>query len=244
MVSSSSAMTYLMISNLVSWMTLLARLDAAKDIEILVLRHQLAILHDKTPRPRMPWGDRAFIAALVRRLPHHRRIGLFITPATMRWHQRLVAHHWTTHHRQPSRPTILAGLRTLTVRPATDNPIRGHRHVHGELAGTRRPGEEGGHHRGRPRICRLAGCRLGRQVRFRGVPRGRGGSDSRPERARASAAAMINHEESRSPTDEAYRTGGISSFDVPVMDVRSGSIRVVMPRTHPAATATIRSRGP
>ncbi|MEN3266077.1 MAG: hypothetical protein V7646_2971 [Pseudonocardia sp.] len=52
------------------------------------------------------------------------------------------------------------------------------------------------------------------------------------------------HEESPSPTDKAYRTGGISSFDVPVMDVRSGSIRVVMPRTHPAATATIRSRGP
>ncbi|MCU1662968.1 MAG: hypothetical protein JWR58_3033 [Pseudonocardia sp.] len=102
---------------------LLARTDAAKDIEILVLRHQLAVLHRKTPRPRMSWGDRAFIAALVRRLPRHRRIGLFATPATiLRWHRRLVARHWTTHHRQPGRPTIPAGLRTLAVRLATENP--------------------------------------------------------------------------------------------------------------------------
>jgi hypothetical protein len=117
-------------------MMLLARTDAAKDIEILVLRHQLAVLHRKTPRPRMSWGDRAFIAALVRRLPRHRRIGLFVTPATiLRWHRRLVARHWTTHHRQPGRPAIPAGLRTLAVRLATENPTWGYRRVHGELAG-------------------------------------------------------------------------------------------------------------
>jgi putative transposase len=125
-------MTYLMISNLVSWMTLLARTAAAKDIEILVLRHQLAILHRKTPRPRMSWVDRAFIAALARRLPRHRRIRLLVTPATiLRWHPRLVVRHWTTHHRQPGRPPVPAGLRTLTVHLATENPTWGYRATSG-----------------------------------------------------------------------------------------------------------------
>jgi hypothetical protein len=85
-------LTYLVISKLVSWMVLLARSDAAKDLEILVLRHQLSVHNRKTPRPRLSWADRAFISALVRRLPRHRRIGLFITPNTiLRWHQRLVS---------------------------------------------------------------------------------------------------------------------------------------------------------
>jgi putative transposase len=127
-------------------MTLLARTDAAKDIEILVLRHQLAVLHRKTPRPRMSWVDRAFIAALARRLPRHRRISLLVTPATiLRWHQRLAALRWTTHYRQPGRPPIPAELPTLAVRLATGNPTRGYRRVHGEIAGLGyQPGVSGG----------------------------------------------------------------------------------------------------
>jgi putative transposase len=90
-------LTYLVVSNLVSWMVLLTRSGAAKDVEILVLRQQLAVLHRNAPRPQLSWADRAFTAALVRRLPRHRRIGLLVTPATiLRWHQRLVAHRWTT----------------------------------------------------------------------------------------------------------------------------------------------------
>jgi hypothetical protein len=72
---------YFLVSRLASWMLLLARSDAAKDVEILVLRHQLAVLHRLDPRPRTSWADRALIAALVRRLPGHRRVGLLVTPA-------------------------------------------------------------------------------------------------------------------------------------------------------------------
>jgi transposase len=127
---------YLVISKLVSWMVLLARSEAAKDIEILVLRHQLSVHNRKIPRPQLSWADRAFISTLVRRLPRHRRTGLFITPNTiLRWHQRLVSRRWTTQHRQPGRPAIPAGARTLAVRLATENPTWGYRRIHGELAG-------------------------------------------------------------------------------------------------------------
>jgi hypothetical protein len=70
-------------------LVLQARPDRAKEIEILVLRHQLVVLQRRTPRPRLRWTDRAVIAALVRLLPLHRRLGLLVTPSTiMHWHPR------------------------------------------------------------------------------------------------------------------------------------------------------------
>ena len=71
---------YQMFSKLLSWMVLRTRSDTAKDIEILVLRHQLAVLQRRTPRPRMSWTDRALITALTRLLPVCRRLGLLVTP--------------------------------------------------------------------------------------------------------------------------------------------------------------------
>jgi hypothetical protein len=67
---------YLMFSKVLGWMVLLARSEPAKEIEILVLRHQLAVLQRRAPRPRMSWADRALIAALTRLLPSRRRLGL------------------------------------------------------------------------------------------------------------------------------------------------------------------------
>ena len=77
---------YQMFTKLLGWIVHRTRSDTTKDIEILVLRHQLAVLQRRTPRPRMTWTDRALIAALTRLLPARRRLGLLVTPATiLRW---------------------------------------------------------------------------------------------------------------------------------------------------------------
>src|SRR2546423_13272760 len=92
---------YLTFTQLLGWMVLLARSETAKEIEILILRHALAVLQRRKPRPRIDWADRAGIAALTRRLPTPRRRGLLITPARiLRWHRQLVPPRWTT---QPTR---------------------------------------------------------------------------------------------------------------------------------------------
>jgi putative transposase len=114
---------YQMFSKLLSWIVLRTRSNTTKDVEILVLRHQLAVLQRRTPRPRMSWTDRAVIAALTRLLPRRRRLGMLVTPATiLRWHRQLIARRWTTPPSRPGRPAIPAGLRALVVRLATENP--------------------------------------------------------------------------------------------------------------------------
>ena len=127
---------YVTLSKLMSWMVLRARSDTAKEVEILVLRHQLAVLQRDAPRPRMSWTDRALIAVLTRLLPTPRRLGLLVTPSTiLRWHRQLVASRWTTKPVRPGRPAVPAGLRALIVRLATENPTWGYRRIHGELVG-------------------------------------------------------------------------------------------------------------
>ena len=127
---------YQMFTKLLGWIVLQTRSDTTKDIEILVLRHQLAVLQRRTPRPRMTWTDRALIAALTRLLPVRRRLGLLVTPATiLRWHRQLITRRWTTQPVRAGRPAIAAGLRALIVRLATENPTWGYRRIHGELAG-------------------------------------------------------------------------------------------------------------
>jgi putative transposase len=113
-----------------------ARSDTANEIEILVLRHQLAVLQRRTPRPRISWSDRAMIAALARLLPARRRRGFLVTPATiLRWHRHLIRRRWTTPPVRAGRPAIPSDVRALIVRLATENPTWGYRRVHGELAG-------------------------------------------------------------------------------------------------------------
>jgi putative transposase len=125
-----------MFSKLLGWIVLRNRSDTTKEIEILVLRHQLAVLQRRTPRPPMSWTDRALIAAFTRLLPVRRRLGLLVTPATiLRWHRQLIARRWTTQPARPGRPLISGGLRALVLRLATENPTWGYRRIHGELAG-------------------------------------------------------------------------------------------------------------
>jgi putative transposase len=127
---------YEMFTKLLSWIALHARSDTPNEIEILVLRHQLAVLQRRTPRPRIRWSDRAMIAAPDRLLPARRRRGLLVTPATiLRWPRHLVRRRWTSQPVRAGRPAIPTGARALIVRLATENPTWGYRRVHGELAG-------------------------------------------------------------------------------------------------------------
>jgi hypothetical protein len=124
---------YQVFTTLLGWIVLSTRSDTTKDIEILVLRHQLSVLQRRTPRPQITWTDRALIAMLTRLLPVRRRRGLLVTPATiLGWHRQLIARRWTT---KPAPPGIPAGLRSLVIRLATENPTRGYRRIHGELTG-------------------------------------------------------------------------------------------------------------
>ncbi|MGW7008572.1 integrase core domain-containing protein [Streptomyces sp. NPDC054933] len=118
------------------WLRLLARSSAAKDVEILVLWHQLAVLQRSSPKPAFSRGDRAVLAALLRLLSRRRRSAptLRVTPRTvLRWHARLVAKKWTYPHRVPGRPAKPEALRTLVLRLARENDGWGYRRIHGEL---------------------------------------------------------------------------------------------------------------
>jgi len=113
---------------------LLARGDAAKDLELLVLRHQLAVLRRQTPRPRLEPADRALLAAVSRVLPRSRWSCFFVQPETLlRWHRRLVAGRWTYPHRQTGRPPLDQQTQQLIVRLARENPTWGYQRIKGEL---------------------------------------------------------------------------------------------------------------
>jgi hypothetical protein len=117
---------YLMLTRLVAGIVLLPRSETTNEVEILVLRHQLAVLRRSTPRPRMSWVDRAFAAASVRLLPRRRRPGLLVTPATvLRWHRRLVARKWTTTPTKPGRPSIPSGTTVAPWPLDSSDPVPG-----------------------------------------------------------------------------------------------------------------------
>jgi putative transposase len=124
---------YLTFCQVVRWLALLSRSAAAKDAELLVLRHEVAVLRRRVVRPRIDWADRAILAGLARLLPRHSWRGLLVQPATLlRWHRNLVRRRWTHPHRR-GRPTVTAQLRQLVLRMAKENPTWGYRRIHGEL---------------------------------------------------------------------------------------------------------------
>src|SRR4051794_4690727 len=120
-----------------AWLGLLARSAQSKNAEILVLRHEVAVLRRQVNRPRLSWADRAVFAALTRLLSPACRLHRIVTPATiMRWHRRLVKRRWTQprRHRSGGRRTA-PELRRLVLRLAAENSCWGYRRIHGELAG-------------------------------------------------------------------------------------------------------------
>ncbi len=110
------------------------RSEFAKDIELLVLRHQLAVLGRQASRPTLRPADRALLAALARLLPHPRRHGLVVTPQILlRWHRELVRRKWTQPRGKPGRPMTDRRVRELVLRLARENPCWGYPRIAGEL---------------------------------------------------------------------------------------------------------------
>jgi hypothetical protein len=112
----------------------------AKDVEILLLRHEVAVLRRHNQRPTLTWIDRAFLSALARLLPTQLRQLRLVSPRTLlRWHAQLVARHWTYPRRHPG-PTTRHATRAGTR--AADGPGEravGYRRIHGELVGLGHP---------------------------------------------------------------------------------------------------------
>ncbi len=129
---------YLAVLRTFGWLALLARSDRAKDAEILILRHQVAVLQRQVKAPRLSWADRAVLAALARLLSRSQlcQLRLIISPRTLlRWHADLVRRRWTNPRCGPGRPRTAASVRALVLAMARDNQGWGYRRIHGELAG-------------------------------------------------------------------------------------------------------------
>src|SRR5450432_1192539 len=128
---------YLLARGLLGCLMVLTRREVSKDAELLVLRHENAVLRRQFSRVRYQPADRLWLSALSRLIPRRRWGEVFaVHPATLlAWHRRLAARKWDyTNRRRPGRPRTAAAIRKLVIRMAIDNPAWGHRRVQGELA--------------------------------------------------------------------------------------------------------------
>src|ERR1017187_56959 len=124
---------YLIFIRICGWLVLLGRSSASKNAELLVPRHEVAVLRRTRPRPRLDWADRAVLAALIRHLSRRLRTPRLVTPGTvLRWHRRLVRKKWTSPNRT-GRPPVSAELTALIEPLATENNSWGYQRIQGEL---------------------------------------------------------------------------------------------------------------
>jgi hypothetical protein len=129
----SLRLLYLIFLRLLNLLLLLGRSSASKDVELLVLRHEVMVLRRATPKPRLDWADRAVFAALVRALLTMLRKRRLVTPDTfLRWHRRLVATKWT-YPKRLGRPPVEDTVASLIERMARENHRWGYQRIQGEL---------------------------------------------------------------------------------------------------------------
>jgi putative transposase len=124
---------YVALQRVLHLLVLRFRSTLSKDLEIVVLRHQIAVLRRQVRRPAFRAADRVFLSAASRALPRIKWSAFAVTPATLlRWHRLLVAKRWT-YTRPPGRPAVRADVRALIVRLARENPRWGYQRIVGEL---------------------------------------------------------------------------------------------------------------
>ena len=129
----SLRLLYLIFVRLCGWLVLLGLSSASVNAELLVLRHEVAVLRRTNPKPRLDWADRAVMAALIRLLPGKLRARRLVTPGTvLRWHRRLVTRKWT-YPQRTGRPPVRAEIAPLIERLATENHGWGYQRIQGEL---------------------------------------------------------------------------------------------------------------
>jgi putative transposase len=130
------AFLYWAVRRLLELLVLIGRDERAKEVEILVLRHELQVLRRQVACPRLQAADRVLLAALSQVLPRVRRRSFLVQPATLlRWHRELVRRRWTYPGRPRGRPALAAPTRQLVLRLAAENPTWGYKRIHGELVG-------------------------------------------------------------------------------------------------------------
>ncbi len=130
------SLVYLLFRRALAVAALRPRSGEFKELEIVVLRHELVVLRRQVARPRLEDADRFFLAAASRLLRGTGQQSFFVRPDTLLgWHRRLVRRRWTYAGRRPGRPAISADIRELVLRVARENPRWGYQRIVGELAG-------------------------------------------------------------------------------------------------------------
>src|SRR6266700_6127081 len=134
-------LVFLLVTRIAAWLRLSRREETWRIAEILILRHQLAVLQRRQPcRPNLDWAERALLAILLAMIPkaRHHGLRLLVTPDTiLRWHRDIVRRRWAARSMRgkTGRPATRRNTRALVLRLARENPGWGYRRIHGELAG-------------------------------------------------------------------------------------------------------------